>query len=84
MLTEGLAAGREMPRYRVLHHLEQHRAVAGGANLELVEQLNCFRRASFKPSSGEQKQTCVVGTGIGVLLSLHGVLGRVLSFDTKL
>lgn len=42
LLTEGLAAGGEMPGDRVLDHLEQHRAVAGGADLELMEQLNCL------------------------------------------
>ena len=30
-----------MPRDGVFHHLEEHRAVAGGPDLELVQQLNC-------------------------------------------
>lgn len=30
-----------MPSHGVFHHLEEHRAVAGGADLELVQQLNC-------------------------------------------
>lgn len=68
LLTKGLAAGREMPGNRVLDHLEQHRAVAGGADLELVEQLNCspaFRpneknRTKEKHWAGEKKHICTM------------------------
>lgn len=31
-----------MPSHGVLDHLEEHRAVASGADLELVEKLYCF------------------------------------------
>ena len=36
-----------MPSHGVFHHLEEHRAVAGGADLELVQQLNCGSTVAF-------------------------------------
>ena len=40
-LTVRLAPWGKMPSYRVFHHPEKHRALAGGANLELVQKLHC-------------------------------------------
>lgn len=77
MLTEGLAAGREMPGYRVLDHLEQHGAVAGCADLELVEQLDCLaaRFAQTKRKATEkEKQTHAVGAWNQLLLCTAYVL----------
>ena len=41
-----------MPSHGVFYHLEEHCAVAGGADLELVQQLNCGSMITFQVPVG--------------------------------